>query len=313
MRIDFRPQPSRGDPTAALRPLRPDRERQRRRRRGQRRRRLGDDRHLDRPSDPRRLRHEHGDERRQPRLRAAGLRRARRRRSSQASSGFAGTAERRARPARRHARADHVNDAATSGNVVQTARVDARHERHGASRSRSASAPRRPRRSARPRARSQRPFDQALRRLPKRLAALRRRAEQAAAPSCPGLEPTARATQLEDEYYLSANVLKASEDKTFPGAIVAEPRLAVGPGGLRRRPGQHVLRLLPRGVRPRPLRGLDRAARRRRPRDRARRDAVPVRAPAAGRRLDAAQQPASTARPRPTRSARSSTRPPTRS
>ena len=27
--------------------------------------------------------------------------------------------------------------------------------------------------------------------------------------------------QLEDEYYLSANVLKASEDKTFPGAIVA--------------------------------------------------------------------------------------------
>ncbi len=34
------------------------------------------------------------------------------------------------------------------------------------------------------------------------------------------LTPAAR-NRLEDEYYLSANVLKASEDKTFPGAIVA--------------------------------------------------------------------------------------------
>src|SRR5205085_182951 len=33
--------------------------------------------------------------------------------------------------------------------------------------------------------------------------------------------PTQTAAQLEDEYYLNANVLKASEDKTFPGAIVA--------------------------------------------------------------------------------------------
>ncbi len=36
----------------------------------------------------------------------------------------------------------------------------------------------------------------------------------------PGLKPPDR-KQLEDEYYLSANVIKASEDKTFPGAIVA--------------------------------------------------------------------------------------------
>jgi glucoamylase len=34
------------------------------------------------------------------------------------------------------------------------------------------------------------------------------------------IDPHAR-KQLDDEYYLSANVLKASEDKTFPGAIVA--------------------------------------------------------------------------------------------
>jgi glucoamylase len=36
-----------------------------------------------------------------------------------------------------------------------------------------------------------------------------------------GTLSTAQRTQLEDEYYVSANVVKASEDKTFPGAIVA--------------------------------------------------------------------------------------------
>ena len=36
----------------------------------------------------------------------------------------------------------------------------------------------------------------------------------------PGLKRADR-KRLEDEYYLSANVIKASEDKTFPGAIVA--------------------------------------------------------------------------------------------
>ena len=69
-------------------------------------------------------------------------------------------------------------------------------------------------------------------------------------------------------------------------------RLAVGPGG--RRPALHqrsadVLRLLPRGVRARPVRGVRRPARRRRHPDRPGRHAVPVRAPAAARRLDAAQ------------------------
>jgi glucoamylase len=33
--------------------------------------------------------------------------------------------------------------------------------------------------------------------------------------------PPAREASLAGRYYLSANVLKASEDKTFPGAIVA--------------------------------------------------------------------------------------------
>jgi glucoamylase len=38
--------------------------------------------------------------------------------------------------------------------------------------------------------------------------------------SLPGI-PAQRVAQLRDEYYLSANVVKASEDKTFPGAIAA--------------------------------------------------------------------------------------------
>jgi glucan 1,4-alpha-glucosidase len=40
------------------------------------------------------------------------------------------------------------------------------------------------------------------------------------AANLPGISP-ARAQQLRDAYYVSANVVKASEDKTFPGAIVA--------------------------------------------------------------------------------------------
>ena len=60
-------------------------------------------------------------------------------------------------------------------------------------------------------------------------------------------------------YYLSANYVKAAEDKTFPGAIVAprSPR-PWGQAVVGRRPRQHLLRLVPRGVRARPLRGVDR-------------------------------------------------------
>ena len=52
------------------------------------------------------------------------------------------------------------------------------------------------------------------------LEALRQVAEQAADEKLTGLKQQA-GEELADEYYLSANVLKASEDKTFPGAIVA--------------------------------------------------------------------------------------------
>ena len=93
--------------TPSLSPLRSDGERQRRRRRRERRRRLGDDRHLHRPPDPRRLRPEHGDERGQPRLCPARLRRARRsvRRGDQR---LRRDRQRRAHAARHLARADDV-------------------------------------------------------------------------------------------------------------------------------------------------------------------------------------------------------------
>ena len=70
-----------------------------------------------------------------------------------------------------------------------------------------------------------------------------------------------------------------------------QPRVTMGSSGLGRRPGEHLLRVLPRGLRARPVRGVDRPDRRRRPGDGARRDAIPVRAPAARRRVVPAQQP----------------------
>ncbi len=53
-------------------------------------------------------------------------------------------------------------------------------------------------------------------------------------PGCAGRRPTCRAARR--AYRLSANVLKASEDKTFPGAVVAVAGQPVGSGGQRGRP-----------------------------------------------------------------------------
>ena len=166
----------------ALRPLRPDRERQRRRRRGQRRRRLGDRRHA-RPatrcsSRPTR----HGDERRQPRLRAAGLRGARRPARGRHRAASSGTAERLDRLG--HAHADlRLED----GNVVQTARVAARRRRHGASLALGFGASQAEAVGAAEGSLAARASTRRSTRLRSRLAALRRLAEQAAATSCPGL------------------------------------------------------------------------------------------------------------------------------
>src|SRR5215468_5349131 len=71
--------------------------------------------------------------------------------------------------------------------------------------------------------------------------------------------------------------------------VAGQPVGAGGAGGGFHQRRAVLLRLLPGGVRPGPLRGVHRAARRRGPGDRARRDAVLVRPPAAGGWVHAAQ------------------------
>ena len=99
------------------------------------------------------------------------------------------------------------------------------------------------------------------------------------------------ADALGDEYYLSANVLKASEDKTFPGAIVASLASPWGQAVSAGDPNNTYFGSY-REVFGRDLyeawTGLMAAGDKR---DRARRDALPLRAPAASGRVDAAQQP----------------------
>ncbi len=78
----------------------------------------------------------------------------------------------------------------------------------------------------------------------------------------------------------------------LPGRDRRGPGLALGPVGAGRQRHQRqagLLRLLPRGVRPRSLRGVHRAAGGRRRVDRPAGHAVPVRPPAAPERRDAAQ------------------------
>ena len=274
----------------ALRALRPDRERQRRRRAGNGGARH---RHASTPSTghpvARRLRPGHVPRTPSTGLRAAGLRRARRApRSRRSTNGFAGTGERRPDPARRGARAhDDVRPTPRTATSSRPRRsTSAATQLHARARLR-LDAGRRGRRRRRPRsgrlARDPRKsyeagwiaYDAGLKAPPTKL---------------PGLvEPRAR-SELADAYYLSANVLKASEDKTFPGAIVASLRR---PGARRSRPAtpQHVLRLVPRGLRARPLRGVDRPRRRRRPGHGARRGDCSSSSGSSSRRLDAAQQP----------------------
>ena len=106
----------------------------------------------------------------------------------------------------------------------------------------------------------------------------------------PGV-PGPRAAQLRDDYFTSVNVLKAAEDKTFPGALVAAPASPWGQAISAGDP-QNTYFGSYREVFARDLyeiwTGLMAAG------DTAtakRRDTVPLRPPAAARRLDAAQQP----------------------
>ena len=158
---------------------------------------------------------------------------------AEATNGFAGAASDGLVAARRVARADHVVHDASNGNVVQTARVTLGKKDDdgdldftlalgfGATQADGGADGRGLAADGFDRARDD--YEEGLGRPTTGRSTTRRGSSRGSA--------RRRADDLQDAYYVSANVLKASEDKTFPGAIVASTGLAVGPGDLGRRPG----------------------------------------------------------------------------
>ena len=275
-----------------LRPLRPDAQRQRRRRRRPRQRPTAAPTaatsRARRPHAARRLRPRDRDERGQPRLRPAGVQRAGRlARVPAGVQRVRRACQRRPDPARRepsahrHVRADGQGQPRADG-ARSTSTADGAFEialGFGATANAAVGAAR-----------------GTLRADSDALAAAYRRGwhrydARARLPAPPGRRRAGRLGRAPRPVLPERQLREGGRGQDVPRRRRGRARVAVGAGDLRRRPGEHVLRLLPRDLRPRPLRGVDRPVPRRRPGDRARHDRVPVRAPAAAGRLDAAQQP----------------------
>ena len=256
---------------------------------------------VDRPSGARLVRHEHGDERREPRLRAAGLRGARR-----SARGRVERPRRRARTTRSTRR----TRTSTNGNVVQHARVLV--DGNGAATLALGFGASQDEAVGDGRGLARHEVRQDARRLQEGLEALRRLAEQAAE-QAQGPRQARPPTRSRDEYYLSANVLKASEDKTFPGAIVASLASPWGQAVSAGDPNNTYFGSYREVFGARPLRGVDGPASptaTARPRATRRSSSSSTSSfPTARCRATAS----STARPRRTRSTRSSTSARTRS
>ena len=224
----------------ALRPLRPDAQRQRRRpgRQDRGQRNAGADSGSvaadRRPLRARRLRPRHRHHRRQPRLRGPGPQRARRRPAvPRRLQRLRRQGQRRPDPARRLARGLTSTLATADRRQPRADRAGRPAATTATSRSRSASATARPRRSARRAQTLGERFGGARARLRQGLAALRR-----ASSSPRGGRTASRASRwssLLDEYYLSAFYVKAAEDKTFPRRRRGGAGLAVGPVAVGRR------------------------------------------------------------------------------
>ena len=253
-----------------------------------------------------------GHQRGEPRLRGAdcSARCAPTGRSCAATSGYAGTAS----DGLTQLDADHAlgHDTPTrrTATSCRPRRLDRRG--NGRSRSRSASADRRAGDRHRRRVGARAVRQHAGPRT-RPAGSLRRTAERRryGSPACPRRRPDAGPAVLP-----LGQRGEGQRGQDVPGRDRGLARQPVGPGGQRRRQARRqarLLRLLPRGLRPRPLRGVHRPARRRRPRDRAGSDPVPVRAPAAGRRPDATQLAAQRQARRRTPAATSSTSRRTRS
>ena len=180
---------------------------------------------------------------------------------ARSTSGFAGAPQRRACPARRVARA-HARP--STRRARRQRRPDRAGRRSAAGRqgrcSRSASAPRR----RRPSATAEGSLGYAVRQDPRRatgragsatttsLDKPRRRSCRASRTSAP--------SELERRVLPERQRHQGLRGQDVPGRDRRQPRVALGPGGLGRRPAEHLLRLLPRGLRARPVRGLDRAS-----------------------------------------------------
>ena len=275
----------------AVRAARRDRRRQRRRRQRQRRRRhRADRRHVDRVAGPGLLRHGDHHQRRQPRLRGADatsrcVPTGRSAQSAAASSarratGSPSSTHPRARPPtdtahRRQRRADGraatrpatgrrtlaLGFGTTQAAAVATAGATSRtlHRPAGVATTR----------------RGWQHYDAGLR---------------PPATHLPGSDQRAAGGGRRRQYYVSANVREGQRGQDVPRRD-RRPR-SPRRGARRSRPAtrQHLLRLLPRGVRPRPLRGVDRRCS---PTATSRPRGTPTRflllRPAAARRFDAAQ------------------------
>ena len=184
------------------------------------------DRHA-RPAIPiaRRLRHGHGDERGQPRLRPAGLRRARRAVHATSTSGFAGTASDGLVAARRLARADaprtrRERTATSSRRRRSLGRQDGDGERFTLALGFGADAGRGGRHR---RGLARRRLRQGARRATGRAGRPTTRTSTSRPERCPASRRAGRRSSR-TRTTSNANVLKAVEDKTFPGAIVAGAR-----------------------------------------------------------------------------------------
>ena len=229
----------------------------------------------------------HRDERCEPRLRAAGLSRARRAVHVGDHERLRRQRVRRPRRARRLACAYDV----VCGREQRQRRPDGAHRRrqddpvHGRARVRIDPVGRRFHGGIGAR----RGLGGRDRRVQARLAGLRRRPESPAEHAAGHSRAAGRAAPQRVLHVGQRPQGRRGQD--LPGRARRGTRVAVGPGDLCRRPAEHVFRLLPRGLRTRPLRDLDGPDGRRRHRDREGRDAVPLRPPAAAGRVDAAQQP----------------------
>ena len=243
-----------------------------------------------RPHAARRLGHRHEDQRGQPRLRDPRVLGARRqprlRPGDQRLRGQPpATASCSSTPS--HALTD-LHDSAVNGNVVQVGRVAARPSRR-ASRSRSATATRQAGAISASQRSLKHGFDDARRDYERGWNAYD---DKLVKPRRPHGVSSQHWNDILDEYYLSANYVKAAEDKTFPGAVAASLTSPWGQAISAGDPNNTYFGSY-REVFARDLyeawtavflAGDRRTA--------TRHDALPLRAPAAARRLDAAQQPA---------------------